>query len=158
MQTILIRHAYYLKENSTTQVYEGVISFDQVYDRRRRYLHGCADTGHHYDVKLVLEDHDSIFIYGIETDDDRRFHIALHYPTFKSATKYTGGVGILTRLDGDNDFVAQRVVLSEEKIMLDGDDVKKALLKVLVDNESKPRVWVSTRINNAFRNGTWMEE
>lgn len=149
---------YYLKEGSTNDFYNGHIDLDDEYDKQRLYLHGHASTGHEYDVKLVIEDHDSIFIYGIGDNDERRFYIALHYPDFRDQETYTGGVGVLTRLDGQNVFVAMRVVLSDTELDTEDETIKRALIKLLTHNQKTPRVWVNARVNDEFRSGKWLEE
>ena len=151
-------HLYYLREGSSTDVYKGLIQLDNQFDAERLYLHGHASTGHEYDVKLVIEDHDSVFLYGVGDEDERRFFIALHYPDFRDDEDYTKGVGILTRVDAQKSIVSQRVVLSNDKIDLNDKDVKAHLIKLLSNSDKASRVWVNSRVDNEFRTGKWLKD
>ncbi len=150
-------YLYYLREGTSTDVYEGILRLDDQFDVDRLFLHGHASTGHEYDVKLVIEDHDSVFLYGVGDEDERRFYIALHYPDFRDDEDYTKGVGVLTRLDAQKCIVAQRVVLSYDKIDLADEGVKAHLIKLLSHSDKVPRVWVNTRVDNEFRTGKWLD-
>lgn len=154
-QTLFV---YYLKEGTSSDFYVGKIELDDDYDKQRLYLHGHSSTGHEYDVKLVIEHHSGVFIYGISDEDERRFHIALHYPDFRDSIKYTAGVGILTRLDGQNVFVSQRVILTDTKIDTKNEKNRRCLLRILTHSDKSPRVWVNSRVNSEFRTGKWLDE
>lgn len=148
---------YYLREGKAADVYEGYIQMEREYDSQRLYLHGHARTGHEYDVKLVIEGHASIFIYGISDEEERRFYIALHYPDFRDEEDYKKGLGILTRLDAQKVIVAQRVVLSDERLNLEDSEIRTHLIRLLADNDKAPRVWVNARVDHEFRMGRWLE-
>lgn len=150
-------YLYYLREGTITDVYEGSIQLDKQFDAERLFLHGHASTGHEYDVKLVIEDHDSVFLYGVGDEEERRFYIALHYPDFRNDEDYTKGVGVLTRLDAQKCIVAQRAVLSHEKIDLNDKDVKAHLIKLLSQDNGLTRIWVNMRVDNEFRTGKWLK-
>lgn len=151
---------YYLQGETDQEMYDGVISLDREYDSERVYLHGHAITGHNYDVKLIIDSHinKSVFIFGSSIDDGRRFYIALHYPDFRNEEEYKGGVGVLTRLDTANVFVAQRVVLSDNKLEIEDRHIKERLLSLLSDNGKYPSIQVDARVNERFRSGHWMTD
>ena len=147
-------HVYYLKSEAD-QLYHGFIAFDEKYDDEHLFLHGTASTGHIYDCKMVIEGTHTFYIYGIENDLPRRFHLAMYYPDFREEIKYRAGLGILTRIDSRKFFVGMRAAVTDKEIDIEDPILREKLIEFLSIGDDAGFVTVDRNIDNRFRN--WVE-
>lgn len=146
-------HVYYLAESTDEQFHHGFISFAEKYDGTHLFLLGNASTGHTYDCKMVIEGNQTCFIYGIEMDMDRRFHIGLYYPDFREEYKYHAGMGLLTRIDKNEFFTGAKVAFSDVELDLGNPAVADKLKGFLSETGcDKNRIVVNREMDEDFRN------
>ena len=149
-------HVYYLKERSSHKFYHGFISFDKKYDKEHLFLHGTATTGHTYDCKMVIEGTNTFYIYGTEIDMPRRIHIGMYYPDFREEVKYTGGLGILTRIDSRKYFVGMKVAVTINELDFNSIDVRERLTQFLSQGGERGHLFINRDHDDEFRN--WVKE
>lgn len=142
---------YFLQERKPSQFYHGFLSLDKNFDEEHSFLHGTVTTAHIYDCKMVIEENNTVYLYGTEINMPRRFHIGLYYPDFREEVKYRAGLGILTRIDRRKYFVGMKVAISVNE--LDTNDVKisEGLIQFLTEGERNGQLSINRDKDDEFR-------
>lgn len=137
-------YLYFLAVDAGGIIREAKITFDKVFDERRKYLHCTLDAGHKYDCKMVIEGsttNATVYINGIGKTDERRINIVFFYPANKGEDKFPGSMGIIVRLDDNNTLKGQRVILSA--VQLDCDNKREAMLRHLTNDSKNHDVYIA---------------
>ncbi|MDO4976798.1 MAG: helix-turn-helix transcriptional regulator [Eubacteriales bacterium] len=144
---------YFLAVGVSGTIREATLTFDQEFDKRRKYLHGSLNAGHEYDCKMVIEGNTTnatVYINGIGKTDERRINIAFFYPASKNEDKFPGSIGVIVRLDDNNTLKGQRVILSAEK--LDYENNREAMLGYLTNDDKNHDVYIDRYNVSRFLN------
>lgn len=135
---------YFLAVDAGGTIREANITFDEAFDKDRKYLHCTLYAGHEYDCKMVIEGSvtsATVYINGIGKTDERRINIVFYYPANKREDKFPGSIGIIVRLDDNNTLKGQRVILSAVK--LDYENKREEMLKHLTNDNRNHDVYIA---------------